>query len=96
MTRLRQQITALDNVIRTDRFDGQRNRQAKLDADYASGLAEINAPVPGMEQLRQTRGPDPISADVAWIMFGLLAGVLVGVLGFVVKFRVWEYLGGVW
>lgn len=92
--RLRQQAAALDNVIRTDRFDGQRNRIAQHVRDYDEGMRELNARYP--EQLDVTRGPDAVGEDVRFIFAGIIAGLLVGVLACIVKFRAWEYFGGTW
>ena len=91
MTRLRQQMNALDNVIRDDRFNAARERKAMIDREYDNFMREVNAAP--MEQLEATRGGDPIADDLAWIAFGLLAGVMVGVLAVIVKFRIWEFFG---
>lgn len=58
-------------------FNADRNRKAKLQADYCAGLGEVNAPVPGMEQLPQTRGPDPIGEDVRTVVATILIGAVV-------------------
>jgi HAD superfamily hydrolase (TIGR01490 family) len=65
------------NIIRTDRFDSDRNRRAKLQADYHADLGEMNAPVPGMGQLPQTRGSEPIGEDVRTVVATLAVGSLI-------------------
>lgn len=72
----------MENTMKSydPRFDSDRERRAKMQADYHAGLAEINAP--DMAQLEQTRGPDPIGDDVRAVL-GFL-GLVAGVVGLVV------------
>lgn len=65
------------SIIHTTRFDSDRERRAKLAQEYRDGMRELNAPPPDMEQLPQTRGPDPIGEDLRFIMLGLCAGLVV-------------------
>lgn len=65
-------------IIRTTRFDSARERRAKLAREYEEGMRELNARYP--EQLDATRGPDCIDEDVRFIMRGLAAGLIVGLV----------------
>lgn len=72
-------------VIRTNRFDSDRNRRAAHDREYDEGMRETNARYP--EQLEATRGPDCIDDDVSFMM--RVAGVIVGGLVFAIFLYAW-------
>lgn len=76
-------------IIHDDRFNADRERREAHTRVYDEGMRELNAPYP--EQREPTRGPDPISDDMAWFAFALLYAVLFGVLAVIVKFKVWEW-----
>lgn len=78
MTRTRHTPEYLaSNVIHTNRFDTDRERRAKMQDEYRRGLAELNAPLPDMEQLDATRGPDPVGEDVRTVIATVLIGAVV-------------------
>lgn len=86
MTRTRHTPEFLaSNVIRTNRFDTDRERRAKMQDEYRKGLADLNAAP--MEQLEVTRGPDPIGDDVSTMM--KWAGIIVGALVFSIFLYAW-------
>lgn len=74
-----------DNIIRTTRFDQQRNRRAAHVREYEEGMRELNAKYP--EQLEATRGPDCIDDDVSFMM--RVAGLIVGGLVFAIFLYAW-------
>lgn len=76
-----------DNIIRTTRFDHQRDRRAAHVREYDEGMRELNAPPPDMVQLPQTRGPDCIDDDVSFMM--RVAGLIVGGLLFAIFLYAW-------
>lgn len=73
------------NIIRTNRFDSDRNRRARDVREYDEGMRETNAKYP--EQLEATRGPDCIDDDVSFMM--RVAGVIVGGLVFAIFLYAW-------
>ena len=75
------------NIIRTNRFDSDRNRRAAHVREYDEGMRELNAPPPDMAQLPQTRGPDCIDDDVSFML--RVAGVIVGGLVFAIFLYAW-------
>ena len=72
-------------VIRTNRFDSDRNRRARHVREYDEGMRETNAKYP--EQLEATRGPDCIDDDVSFMM--RVAGLIVGGLVFAIFLYAW-------
>ena len=74
-----------DNIIRTTRFDHQRDRRAAHVREYDEGMRELNASY--QAQLPQTRGPDCIDDDVSFMM--RVAGVIVGGLVFAIFLYAW-------
>lgn len=74
-----------DNIIRTNRFDHQRDRRAAHVREYDEGMRETNARYP--EQLEATRGPDCIDDDVSFML--RVASVIVGGLVFAIFLYAW-------
>ena len=72
------------------RFSPARDRQARIEREYQASLREIND-MPDMAQLPQTRGPDPLAEDLAWLTRGFVAGLILAAIALVAHFRVWEW-----
>lgn len=75
----------MGELIRTTRFDHQRDRRARHIREYDEGMRELNARYP--EQLEATRGPDCIDDDVSFMM--RVAGLIVGGLVFAIFLYAW-------
>lgn len=75
----------MGELIRTNRFDHQRDRRARHIREYDEGMRELNASY--QAQLPQTRGPDCIDDDVSFMM--RVAGVIVGGLVFAIFLYAW-------
>ena len=73
------------NIIRTNRFDSDRNRRAALSREYEDGMRELNARYP--EQLEETRGPDPLHDDIS--IMARIAGLILGGLVFAIFLYAW-------
>jgi hypothetical protein len=85
MTRLRQQMNALDNIIRSDRFDADRERRAKMQREYVEGIAETGdfKMLADMHQSEETRGDGVQKARGCWLdglATALIGGMLFGLL----------------
>ena len=75
----------MGELIRTNRFDHQRDRRARHIREYDEGMRELNASY--QAQLPQTRGPDCIDDDVSFMM--RVAGLIVGGLVFAIFLYAW-------
>lgn len=75
----------MGELIRTNRFDHQRDRRARHVREYDEGMRELNARYP--EQMEATRGPDPLHDDIS--MMARIAGVIVGGLVFAIFLYAW-------
>lgn len=75
----------MSNIIRTDRFDHQRNRRARHVREYDEGMRELNARYPA--QLEETRGPDPLHDDIS--IMARIAGLILGGLVFAIFLYAW-------
>lgn len=73
------------NIIRTVRFDSDRDRRARHVREYDEGMRELNARYP--EQMEATRGPDHLHDDIS--MMARIAGVIVGGLVFGIFLYAW-------
>lgn len=65
-----------DNIIRTDRFDANRDRLEQITRDYDAGMRDLNVRYPA--QLEATRGPDAIDEDTTWA-----AIIVTALIGFI-------------
>ncbi len=72
------------NVIHDTRFDADRERRAKMQRDYADGIAEIgdNQMLADMHQRDETRGDGVQKARGCWLdglATALIGGMLFGI-----------------